>query len=83
MVLPTALRKIGSRASVRKFWRPTKVPPTIVASSSDSANAWTTGMTVNRTKNASVGAIKTYDQACLRAKRIVVRSYLLASSSRA
>jgi len=38
-VLPTALRKIGSRASVTKFSRPTKVPPTMLAFCSASVNA--------------------------------------------
>src|ERR1700738_5209635 len=64
MVLPTALRKIGSRARVTKLSKPTNVPPTIVAVWSDRTNACTTGMSVNRAKKASVGRMKMYDHAC-------------------
>src|SRR5712691_9846850 len=76
MVLPTAFRKIGSRARVAKLSKPTNVPPTIVAFCSDSTKAWTTGMSVNSAKNARVGAMKTYDQACLRANKTIRRCAL-------
>src|SRR5439155_11018364 len=76
MVLPTALTKIGSRARMTKFSKPTNVPPTMVAFCKDRTNAWTTGMSVNRAKNARVGAMKMYDHVCLRATA-TIRRYVL------
>ena len=68
IVLTTALQEDGSRARVTKLSMPTQVPPTIVAFCSDSSERLDDREDVNRAKKSSVGAMKRYDQPCLRAK---------------